>query len=77
MSVQQTNNTRLLRAGRSGPIRVTDWTGPTTPDGGPPILRVAARISELRSAGFPFERTGTHNACAVYELLSGSGRKAA
>lgn len=77
MSAQQTNNTRLLKALRQGPVRVIDWTGPTTPDGGPPILRVAARVKELRSVGFPIERTGTASACAVYELVSGSGRKAA
>jgi hypothetical protein len=75
MSAQQTNNARLFKALRQGPVSVTDWTGPNTPDGGPPILRVAARVKELRSAGFPIERTGTYNACAVYELVNRHGCK--
>jgi hypothetical protein len=56
---RETNNARILKALQSGDVRVTDWTGFTTPDGGPPILRLAARINELRKAGFPIERTGT------------------
>lgn len=77
MSAQQTNNARLLRALRQGPVRVIDWTGPATPDGGAPILRMAARMKELRSAGFAIERTGTASQCAVYELVNATGRKAA
>lgn len=77
MTGQQTNNARLLKALREGPVRVIDWTGKETPDGGAPILRVAARIRELRSAGFAIERTGTASQCAIYELLAGSAKKAA
>lgn len=73
---RQTDNARVLRALQSGPVRVTDWSGFTTPDGGKPILRMAARVKELRNAGWPVERTGRHNNCAVYELGQGK-RKAA
>jgi hypothetical protein len=56
---RRTDNARSSRRCRAGPVRVTDWNGFNPPDGGKPILRIAARINELRKAGWPIERTGT------------------
>jgi hypothetical protein len=67
---KETDNVRILKALRAGDVRVTDWTDKNTPDGGKPILRVAARINDLRKAGWPIERTGRHNNCAVYSLVN-------
>lgn len=75
---KETDNVRILKALRAGPVRTTDWADRgSVPDGGKPILRVAARINDLRKAGWPIERTGKHNACAVYEMVNTTKRKAA
>lgn len=61
-----------LRAHMDGGAEVcpTDWNGFHTPDGGKPILRVAARIKDLKDEGYPVQRTGTRNACAVYRKVT-------
>jgi hypothetical protein len=57
----------LTRAGATG-ITQVDFTPPVVVDGGKPILRVGARIHELREAGFNIQNHGTRNQCAVYVL---------
>lgn len=57
-----------LEAGKD--ICPTDWNNFHTPDGGKPIMRIAARIKDLRDEGYPVERTGTRNRCAVYNKVS-------
>lgn len=57
----------LSAAGATG-ITQVDFTLPNVVDGGKPILRVGARIHELREAGFNIQNHGTRNQCAVYVL---------
>jgi hypothetical protein len=65
-----TDAERLLRHMKRGnEVAVTDWADKYTPDGGKPILRVAARILDLKHAGHPVERVGTKNRCATYALV--------
>lgn len=45
-----TQTDRVYAALQRGPITSVDFQSPTC-DGGPPILRVAARINELRDRG--------------------------
>ncbi len=54
----------LLLNGSTTPL---DWQGPRTVDGGKPILRVAARIAELRAEGMPIE-TKARRPVALYVL---------
>lgn len=65
-----TQTDRIAAALKAHPNGVTqaDWTGPHTIDNGPPILRLAARILELKTRGFPIEIVGTRDRCAVYQL---------
>lgn len=58
----------LSRAGARG-ITAVDFIRFPTIDGGPPILRVAARIKELRDQGFEIETDGERDSCAVYKLV--------
>lgn len=41
---------RVLRALRHGPVTQLDFLSPTC-DGGPPVLRLASRVSDLRERG--------------------------
>jgi len=50
-------------------VSPVDYQAPTI-DGGKPILRVAARILDLRREGHAIEVVGTRNHCAVYRLAS-------
>lgn len=63
---------RVLRsletAGRRG-VTQADWSGVTgTPDGGPPITRLAARILELQNDGHRIINAGRRDKCRVYAL---------
>lgn len=72
----RTQTDRVLASLRkAGPLGVTaaDWMGPRTPDGGPPILRLAARIGELRGRGIPVVNAGVRDKCAVYVLPRPAG----
>jgi hypothetical protein len=63
---------RHLEAGHD--VCPTDWNNFNTPDGGKPILRVAARMKDLDDDGYPVARVGTRNRCAVYRKVgSASG----
>ena len=61
----------LVQAGPRGINRV-DWLGREdtgTPDGGPPIINLPARIMELRQAGHAIVDQGeTRERCRVYKL---------
>lgn len=60
---------RVLKAARS--YRGTsqaEWLADVTPDGGPRITRVAARIQELEEQGHVFEIIGRRSKCVVYRL---------
>lgn len=56
----------LLRAGSEG-ITPIDFAAPDVIDGGPPIMRVAARIRDLREEGFNID-TVTEARVARYSL---------
>jgi hypothetical protein len=66
-----TQTERVLRLlERRGPHGVTavDFQLPDIADGGKPILRVAARILELRDQGHRIVDGGVRNKCKVYIL---------
>ena len=65
----------LRRAGRHG-ISQTDFDGPHTADGGPPVRRLASRIADVRALGYEIDSTGRRNRMAVYRLISEPGRVA-
>lgn len=65
-----TQRARILRALKTGPVRATAFSLPNVVDDGPPIFRVAARIQELRDAGYQIETTRFPVGAAVYELIS-------
>lgn len=58
----------LSRAGARG-ITAVDFAAPNVCDGGKPIMRVAARVKELRDAGFQIETDGERDSCAIYRLV--------
>lgn len=68
-----TQTERVLRSlEAAGPRGVTqaDWSGlHGTPDAGPPITRVAARVLELTRSGHVVEKRGKRDRCAVYVLV--------
>jgi hypothetical protein len=62
-----TDADRLLKYMRNGgEVCPTDWNDRNTPDGDKTILRVAARVLDLKNAGHDVRRVGTKNRCAVY-----------
>lgn len=67
-----TQTERVLKAARSynGTCQA-DWISPTTPDGGPPITRVAARIQDLEERDYTFEILHDRHGTRVYRLVSG------
>lgn len=72
MSVSSlTDKQRILRfaleRGDQG-FTAVDFQLPHVADGGKPILRVAARVKDLRDEGFVFHDGGTRNRCKVYIL---------
>jgi hypothetical protein len=62
----------LRNAGGRG-ITQVDWLG-VSPDGGSPILRLPARISELRSDGYTIRNAGLRDSCRVYVLEGEAAR---
>ena len=47
-----------------------DWLADVTPDGGPRITRVAARLHELDGRGYGFECIGWRSRTKVFRLCS-------
>jgi hypothetical protein len=62
----------LERAGKQG-VSPTDFLRYPTVDGGPPILRLAARILDLRNDGLSIESSTDPNGVARYVLVSEPG----
>ena len=69
---QKTQNERvaalLRQAGRCG-LQQQDVDGPVL-DGGPPIRRLASRISDLRDRGWMIDASARRSKMAVYRLIS-------
>jgi len=68
-----TQTERVLAALKAvGPRGVTgyDFSGPVVIDGGHRVMRVAARVLELREQGHPVETVGRRDGHVVY-VLSG------
>jgi len=61
---------RSLKATGARGITQADWTGSygPTPDGGPPILNLAARRLELTQDGHVIAKGGIRDKCRVYRL---------
>ncbi len=59
---------RVLAALQHGPVLSTDFLRPA--DGGDPIIRVAARILELREQGYEIVADRMDNRVARYTLVS-------
>ena len=61
---------RSLKAAGSRGITQADWTGAygPTPDGGPPITRVAARVLDLSRDGHVIAKGAIRDLCRVYKL---------
>ena len=59
----------VTRAGARG-ITAVDFAAPDVIDGGKPIMRVAARINDIRNDGIAIVTDGERNGCAVYKLAS-------
>lgn len=60
---------KSLRVAGSRGITQADWTGASgTPDGGPPITRVAARVLDLSQAGHVIRKGAIRDGCRVYSL---------
>lgn len=58
----------LRAAGRRG-VTQADWSGVNgTPDDGPPITRLAARVLELQNDGHRIMTGGRRDRCRVYVL---------
>lgn len=73
MSARKTQKERVLdslrSAGSSG-VTQADWSGAygPTPDGGPPITRLAARIADLEGDGHLIAHEGVRDQCRIYAL---------
>ena len=59
----------LERAGARGVDR-TQFLGPDTADGFPPILQFAGRVAELKADGHRIEAHGRRHRCVVYRLIA-------
>ena len=60
---------KSLKAAGARGITQVDWTGSSgTPDGGPPITRVAARILDLSQDGHTIVKGSIRDKCRVYKL---------
>lgn len=62
---------RIIQAARAynGTCQA-DWLCEVTPDEGPRITRVAARIRDARDLGYEFEQLHDRNGTRVYRLVS-------
>lgn len=63
---------RILRALESGPVSPIDFAAPNVMDGGKPIMRVAARVQDLRGRGHDISTRTASNGTAVYTLMQGA-----
>ncbi|CAB4894599.1 unannotated protein [freshwater metagenome] len=72
-----TQRQRLLAALRNGPVNETRFAAPDVLDGGTPIQRVAARVYELRQAGYWIDTVRQSNGTATYHLRAEPGTAAA
>lgn len=59
---------RILLALRSGPVSPIDFAAPNVIDGGLPVMRVAARVQDLRDRGYEISTMTAANGTAVYTL---------
>lgn len=59
---------QLLRQRREAGITAVDFAAPNIADGGKPIMRLAARIAELRGAGHKITDGGRTGAVKRYVL---------
>lgn len=70
MSTQKERVLASLKAAGSSGVTQADWSGAyrSTPDGGGPITRLAARINDLKADGHLIVCDGKRDQCAVYVL---------
>lgn len=68
-----TQTARILRALERGPVTPVDFGAPDVIDGGKPIMRVAARIQDLRDRGYQITTSTAPNGIAIYEMEAGHG----
>ena len=61
---------RVLRTVGQRGVTQADFIRWPTPDGGPPITRLAARIEELRAAGYFIASGSWRDKCVVYSLIA-------
>lgn len=61
---------KSLRVAGSRGITQADWTGAygPTPDGGPPITRLAARVLDLSRDGHVIAKGAIRDLCRIYKL---------
>lgn len=60
---------RSLRAVGGRGITRVDWLGPNTPDQGPAILNIPARILDLKQRGYTIDKLDERrDRCSVYVL---------
>ncbi len=73
----RTQRERVLAALRLGPTTPIDWLAPNVRDDGKPILRLGARIHELREDGHAITMRLTAGGVAEYRLLPRSAPRVA
>lgn len=65
-----TDKARVLARLRLGPVKPTDFLLPGVVDGARPIMRVAARIKDLRDEGYGIQTGKGPGGVALYTLTS-------
>jgi hypothetical protein len=60
----------LLRMYRIGSVSPIDFAAPDVCDDGKPIMRVAARIKDLRDRGYTIRSSRAANGTAIYRMES-------
>lgn len=71
MLLKPTQLSRVIAASRSyRGTSQSDWLSDQTPDGGPRITRIAARIQDAEERGYAFEILGPRHKTRVYRLIS-------
>ena len=63
-----TDRLRILAALEQGTVSPVDFAAPNVIDGGKPVMRVAARVKELRDAGYTIRSSRAANGIALYTL---------
>lgn len=74
MTTQKQRVLNALRAAGSAGIDQTQFEPPVVIDGGTPIMRLAARIDELKAEGFAISTPGRRHKCSVYALQAEPSR---